>query len=42
MKGMGNIQNMLQQAKKMQEKMQQELSEMRGLLPGMSRVKRLE
>ena len=29
MKGMGNIQNMLKQAKKMQEKMQQELSEMK-------------
>jgi DNA-binding YbaB/EbfC family protein len=29
MKGMGNIQNMLKQAKKMQEKMQQELAEMK-------------
>ncbi len=29
MKGMGNIQNMLKQAQKMQEKMQQELSEMK-------------
>ena len=29
MKGMGNIQNMLKQSQKMQEKMQQELSEMK-------------
>jgi len=29
MKGMGNIQNMLKQAKKMQEKMQQELAGMK-------------